>query len=110
MPDALPIPADLLDLRRARDAAWAELNQFVAEVEALRREQYPDPEQTDVRAMWEPEQRERLAELRAARDAAVLAVRRHPTMVRALAEGCWAATDEALFHATEPTPESADAG
>ncbi|WP_266328919.1 hypothetical protein [Kitasatospora sp. NBC_00240] len=55
-------------------------------------------------------QRERLAELRAVRDAAVVAVRRHPTMVRALAEGCWAATDVALFHATEPTPEPADAG
>ncbi|MFD7989361.1 hypothetical protein ACFV4M_39135 [Kitasatospora indigofera] len=109
MPTALPIPADLLDLRRARDAAWAELNQFVAEVEALRREQYPDPEQTDVRASWEPEQRERLVELRAARDAAVLAVRRHPTMVRALAEGCWAATDTALFHASEPTSEAAEA-
>ncbi|WP_329501519.1 hypothetical protein [Kitasatospora herbaricolor] len=110
MPDALPIPADLLALRRARDAAWAELNTYVAEVEALRREQYPDPEQTDVRAMWEPEQRKRLAELRAARDAAVLAVRRHPTMVRALAEGCWAATDVALFRAAEPAPEPADAG
>ncbi|GGV47614.1 hypothetical protein GCM10010495_76610 [Kitasatospora herbaricolor] len=110
MPDALPIPADLLDLRRARDGAWAELNAYVAQIEALRREQYPDPEQTDVRARWEPEQRERLTELRAARDAAVLAVRRHPTMVQALAEGCWAATDTALFHATEPTPEPADAG
>ncbi|MFE3114202.1 hypothetical protein [Kitasatospora indigofera] len=101
---------DQLALRRARDGAWAELDQFVAEVEVLRREQYSDPEQTDVRAMWEPEQRERLAELRAARDAAVLAVRRHPTMVRALAEGCWAATGIALFHATEPMPELADAG
>jgi hypothetical protein len=57
--------------------------------------------------MWEPGQRERLAELRAARDVAVLAVRHHPTMVRVLAEGCWAATDTALFHATEATPEPA---
>jgi hypothetical protein len=109
MPPALPIPADLLDLRRARDAAWAELNAYVAETEALRREQYPDPEQSGVRGIWEPEQRERLAQLRAARDVAVLAVRHHPTMVRALAEGCWAATDTALLHATEPTPEPADA-
>ncbi|MFF1874804.1 hypothetical protein [Kitasatospora herbaricolor] len=46
----------------------------------------------------------------AARDAAVVAVRRYPTMVRALAEGCWAATDTALFHAAEPTSEPADAG
>ncbi|MFE2914792.1 hypothetical protein [Kitasatospora indigofera] len=110
MPLALPIPADLLDPRRARDAAWAELNAYVDQIEALRREQHPDPKQTDSRAGGEPEQRERLAELRAARDDAVVAVRRHPTMVRALAEGCWAATDTALFHATEPTPEPADAG
>lgn len=30
--------------------------------------------------------------------------------VRALAQGCWAATDTTLFHATGPTPEPADAG
>ncbi|GGV49922.1 hypothetical protein GCM10010495_79610 [Kitasatospora herbaricolor] len=53
----------------------------VAEGEALCREQFPDLDRTDVRDRWEPEQRERLAELRAGRDAAVLAVRRHPTMV-----------------------------
>ncbi|MFE3114282.1 hypothetical protein ACFXKJ_40440 [Kitasatospora indigofera] len=76
-------------------------------MEARRREQCPDPEQTDVRARWEPEQSERRAGLRAA---AVVVVRRHPTMVRALVEGCWAATEEALFHAVEVTPEPAAAG
>ena len=45
MPLALPIPADLLDLRRG----LAELDVYAAEVETLRREQYPDPDQTDIR-------------------------------------------------------------
>jgi hypothetical protein len=96
MPDALPIPADLIDLQRALDAARAELHQFVAETEAARRAEYPDPEHVVERGSWPDDLRARLAELRAAQASAFDAVRTHPVMQQALDEGCHYATELAL--------------
>lgn len=96
MPDALPIPDDLVQLQRNRIAAENTLAGYVAEVDQRRREQYPAPEQLLERARWNPEESDELARLRAARDAAALTVRQHPTLRQALAEGCWPQTWDAL--------------
>jgi len=96
MPSALPIPDDLVDLQRALDAARAELNAYVSETEAARRAEYPDPEQIIERQTWPADIRERHLALRAAATTAATAVRHHPTMQQALAEGCHPVTEQAL--------------
>ncbi len=96
MPDALPIPDDLIALQRALDAARAELGAWIAETEAARRLEYPAPEQILERGIWPDDLRARLADLRAVRAAASTAVWHHPTIVQALEDRCHWATDEAL--------------
>jgi hypothetical protein len=96
MPDALPVPADLVDLQRALDAARAELDAYVAKVSTARRLEYPDPEQIIERQTWPADLRDRHLALRAAVTAAATAVRHHPTMQQALAERCHYATELAL--------------
>ena len=96
MPDALPIPDDLIALQRALDAARAELEAWIAETEAARRQEYPDPEQSLERGIWPPDLQGRLADLRAVRAAASTAVWHHPTIVQALEDRCHWATDQAL--------------
>ncbi|MFC8447697.1 hypothetical protein [Kitasatospora sp. NPDC057223] len=96
MPDALPPPPDLIDLQRALDAARAELHGWLAETEAARRAEFPDPEQAVERGMWPDDLRARLADLRGKQAAAFDAVRLHPTMQQALADGCHPVTERAL--------------
>ncbi len=96
MPDALPIPDDLIALQRALDAARTELGAWIAETEATRREEYPDAEQSLERGIWPDDLRARLAELRAAQTAALEAVRHHPTMQQALEDRCHWVTERAL--------------
>jgi len=96
MPSALPIPPDLVDLQRHLDAARAELEAYVAEVEAARRAEYPDPAQIIERQTWPAEISERHLALRAAATAAATAVRHHPTMQQALEERCHPVTEQAL--------------
>ena len=96
MPDALPIPNDLIALQRALDAARAELGAWIAETEAARRLEYPDPEQSLERGIWPPDLQTRLAELRAAQTRAFDAVRLHPTMQQALEDRCHQVTERAL--------------
>ena len=78
MPDALPIPDDLIALQRALDAARTELGAWIAETEATQREEYPDAEQSLERGRWPANLQARLAELRAAQAAALDAVRTPP--------------------------------
>jgi hypothetical protein len=96
MPDALPIPPDLIALQRALEAARAELDTYVATTEAARRLEYPDPEQIVERQTWPDDIRERHLALRAAAAEAAAAVRHHPTMQQALREGCHPVTEQAL--------------
>jgi hypothetical protein len=99
VPEALPIPADLVDLQRAVNAARDKLYDYVARVEAERREQFPAPEQIVERRTWPEEQIARADELREAERTAATAVWNHPTMVQALAERCYHQTDVALREA-----------
>lgn len=82
MPDALPIPADLAQLQRDYDTADAEVNRFVAHVDAA-----GEP--------WTDEQHGELNRLRAARNELVMAMQRHGTMVQARAGGCYQQTVQA---------------
>lgn len=96
MPTALPLPDDLIDLQRALDAARAELDAYVADVEAARRAEFPNPEQIVERQTWPDAVRDRHLALRAVVADAAAAVRHHPTMQQALAEGCHPVTEQAL--------------
>jgi hypothetical protein len=96
MPDALPLPDDLIALQRTLDAARAELDAYVEEVATARRLEYPDPEQVVERQTWPPDISERHLALRAAVAAAATAVRQHPTMLQALRDGCHPVTEQAL--------------
>ena len=98
MPDALPIPDDLIQLQREYDQAHAAVQQYVAEVDAGigRADQAdvdeiahtPGPEEPPVRHEWTEEQHAELDRLREVRQAAMLAMHRHPAMVQARKEGC----------------------
>ncbi|MDH6130353.1 hypothetical protein [Kitasatospora sp. GP82] len=99
MPEALPIPADLIDLQRALDSARGELYAYADTVTAERRAAFPDPEQIIERQTWTDEQNGRLAELREGERTAAQAVRTHPTMAQAAAEKCHHQTDMALRRA-----------
>jgi hypothetical protein len=96
MPDALPIPDDLITLQRALDGARRELFAYSDRVAAERRELFPDPEQILERQTLPDEQATRLNELREAERAAGEAVRRHPVMVQAREEQCHHQTETAL--------------
>lgn len=96
MPDALPLPDDLIELQRRRLAAWATLGDYTHEVETRRRAAYPLPEQVVERCTWTAEETARYDELRAVHDELMWQVRRHPTIVQALAERCWPQTWDAL--------------
>ncbi|MFI6446600.1 hypothetical protein [Kitasatospora sp. NPDC050543] len=85
MPDALPIPDDLIALQRALEAARAELFEYSAQVTA----EYPG------QALPE-EQAARLNALREGERQAGAAMRQHPTMREALAGHCHHQTDMAL--------------
>ncbi|MCC9307664.1 hypothetical protein LN042_11215 [Kitasatospora sp. RB6PN24] len=96
MPDALPIPDDLVQLQRDRIAAENALAEYVTAVETRRRAAYPEPEQVVHRVTWTDEESARYKQLRAARDDLMWQVRRHPTIARAFEERCWPQTWEAL--------------
>jgi hypothetical protein len=116
MPDALPIPDDLIQLQRDYDAAQRAVDQFVGEVDAGigladvadvdAIAHTPGPEEPPVRHEWTEEQHARLNELRQVRQAAMLAMHRHPTMVQARAEGCSQQTEQARRAAARTTPEA----
>jgi hypothetical protein len=105
MPDALPIPDDLIRLQRDYDAAHDAVNRYVAEVDAGigRADQAdvdeiahtPGPEEPPVRHEWTEEQHAELGRLREVRQVAMLAMHRHPTMVQARTEGCSQQTEQA---------------
>lgn len=82
MPDALPIPADLAQLQRDYDTADAEVNRFVAHVDAA-----GEP--------WTDEQNGELNRLRGVRNGLVMAMQRHDAMVQARAGGCYQQTVQA---------------
>jgi hypothetical protein len=90
MPDALPLPADLIDLQRTLDAA--------------RRAEFPDPGQIVERQTWPAELDERLDILRALEADAGRAVRQHPVMVAALRDG-YQQTERALQDAARKLAE-----
>jgi hypothetical protein len=103
MPDALPIPDDLIALQHAYDSAHATVEAHVQRVTAERQERFPDPpgrdgqrvhdaDQAVLRAMWPEEESAELDRLRAVRDQALKAMNAHPTMVQALEERCWPGT------------------
>jgi hypothetical protein len=96
MPDALPVPDDLIALQCVLDAARAELDAYVEEVAVARRAEFPGEEQIVERQTWPDAVSERHLALRAAATAAATAVRHHPTMQQALAQGCHPVTEQAL--------------
>ncbi|WP_042400262.1 hypothetical protein [Streptacidiphilus carbonis] len=112
MPDALPIPDDLIQLQRAYDQATAELNEHVARVTAEQKERFPDPpgvihdaDQALLRATWSDEDNAMLDQLRAAQVAALAAMNQHPVMRQAMAEGQWPAIQEARQKAARGSGE-----
>ncbi|OKI16649.1 hypothetical protein [Streptomyces sp. CB03911] len=106
MPDALPLPDDLITLQRALDAARAELDTYVEEVSAARRIEFPGEEQIVERQTWPANISDRHLALRAAVAAAATAVRQHPTMQQALAEGCHPVTEQALKDAARASTDA----
>ncbi|MFC9324050.1 hypothetical protein [Kitasatospora sp. NPDC057015] len=101
MPDALPIPDDLLELERARLVALEAVVDCVHELLAAHRRRHPGPSRTgpaptDEPGLWSEADETRLDALRTAFGEASARVRRHPTMVRALAEHRYRETELAL--------------
>jgi hypothetical protein len=101
VPDALPVPDDLVQLQHAYDTAYAEVNRFVASIDLPG---HPP-------AAWTDDQRNHLEELRAAHLEAVLALHRHPTMAQARQTGCSHQTElarkKAARKAEEPQAQAA---
>lgn len=106
MPDALPIPDDLIALQRALDAARQDLAAYITATEVARRAEYPDPEQIVERGTWPADLRARLADLRAGQAAALTAVQQHPTMQQALEERCHYATELELKAAARASADA----
>ena len=73
------IPADLIELQRARLDAERAYGDYVHEVEARRREQHPDD--IVARRTWDDGERAEEARLRGLMLAALDAVRTHPALV-----------------------------
>lgn len=96
MPDALEIPADLVDLQRVRLAAQEAVAAFAVTVDERIREEGPDPEGRGLGLRWTEDDSAELTRLRAVRDEAAATVRAHPVIQQALAEQCWPATWDAL--------------
>ena len=99
MPDDLELPADLIDLQAAYEAAQTAVAAYAVAVAAERRELFPDPvrrgvriwdeEQAALRNDWPQEQLEELERLRAASRAAREALWHHPAVEQALGNGGW---------------------
>ncbi|GAA1977524.1 hypothetical protein [Kitasatospora viridis] len=100
MPDALPIPPDLVQLQRTRIAAETAVAEYISRVDAQRRELHPDPEQALERAAWSEDESAELGRLRAERDEFGRAVRQHPVLVQAREQGVLWPTWDALQDAT----------
>jgi hypothetical protein len=96
VPDALPLPPDLVQLQVERAAADTALAEYINEVERHRREQYPEPEQLVDRRTWSDDESAELERLRGTRDGLAEQIRQHPVMARALEERCWQETWGAL--------------
>lgn len=96
MSDTDTLPADLLDLERARVAARRVLDEFVCAVEVRRRADFPGDEQVIERRRWPAAEEERLAGLQAGYRRAADAVRAHPLLVAADAERKLWAQEERL--------------
>jgi hypothetical protein len=109
MPDALPIPADLIALQQVCDQARAAADDYVARTTAAYRERYPDPvvdgrsrwseSQALLRGSWTDEEHAELDQLRAEAQNAVVKLYRHSVLTRARDEGCSRQTDQALKQA-----------
>jgi hypothetical protein len=96
VPDALPLPPDLVQLQAERLAAEAALAEFTNRVERDRRERFPSPEQIVERRTWSTEENAEHGRLQVERDRLAAAVRQHPTIVQAHADRCWPQTWDAL--------------
>ncbi|MGE7438004.1 hypothetical protein [Kitasatospora sp. NPDC001175] len=99
MPNALPLPDDLVDLHRVTAAAELAVSECCAMAQARRRELHPDD--VIARASWDEEETAELGRLRDAYMEAALAVRAHPLWEQARAEGCHAQTWQALIDAVK---------
>lgn len=116
MPDALPIPDDLIALQRAYDQAQAAVDRYVAEIDAGigladiadvdAIAHTPGPEEPPVRHDWTEEQNAELSRLREIRLAAVMELHRHPTMVQAREGGSSYQTELARQKAARETAEA----
>lgn len=79
------LPADLIDLERARVDARRLLDEYVCTIEVQRRAEFPGEEQLLERRTWPAEANERHAQLQASYRAAGDAVRAHPLLIEAAA-------------------------
>ncbi|WP_035838594.1 hypothetical protein [Kitasatospora azatica] len=80
-------PEDLVALEEARVLARRDLDWYVRTVEVERRAAYPDPEKVVERCMWPDDLLNRWYGLREAYARAAAAVKAHPLLVQARAEG-----------------------
>lgn len=107
MPEPLPIPNDLINLRRAYDQAQAEVLAFMAAANAAHHSRGSDVqldvEQGHHHSKWTDEEHAQLHRLRGNCSTATSALRSHPTMVQARANGCVQQTSEALKKAARST-------
>jgi hypothetical protein len=103
MTDPLSLPADLVELQRRLNTARAATADYCQRKADEYRKHYPAREQYLERAKWTQEESSELERLRAAELALVMAVHRHPTTQRALAEGCAWQTEQALKQAARET-------
>lgn len=94
MPKPLELPDDLIDLQRAALAAETAIGEYVATVQARRREEHPDD--VIARCTWTDDESAELGRLYEEHTAAALAVRAHPLLEQARVEGCHAQTWDAL--------------
>jgi hypothetical protein len=109
MPEALPIPHDLIALQQASDQARAAADEYAARITAVYRERYPDPlvkgrplwseDQALLRGAWTEDEHAELSRLRADARGAVVTLYRHPVLARARDEGSSQQTKQALEQA-----------
>jgi hypothetical protein len=99
VPKPLELPSDLIELQRAAAAAYAAVGEYVATVQARRRDEHPDD--VVARCTWTDEESAELDRLYEAHTAAALAVRAHPLLEQARTEGCHAQTWDALKTAAQ---------
>ena len=104
MRDPLPLPDDLTALWRAADEAHAKTVAYGHAADAELRDMYADEEPKIEHRFLTPEQSDTLARLRSEEAAIRARIRSHPTMVEALATGCYWSTDMALREAAAKAP------